>query len=209
MSRLALWLAALVRGRRSSFSVFANALTPDTKLATIQAQALKAVQAAKNSAVERAAAACLRRVDAAGLHTCSAKASDGKIVLLYLPHIRSTFTPRQRTPCSASSAPSPASTTAAPACTALLTTRSTATFANGSRCSVFYASCPLQHVPCRCHCPAPPLENLSFIAVSQQEHTSSLCQERPVRCAFACCEDTFPLSLRVQLGRAFICCLLL
>jgi hypothetical protein len=71
--------------------VFANALTPDAKLATIQAQALKAVQAAKNNAVERAAAVCLRRVDAAGLHTCSAKTSECKIVPIRLPLIRMLF----------------------------------------------------------------------------------------------------------------------
>ena len=71
-------MTAIVKGRRSSFSIFANALTPDTKLAAIQAQALKAVQAARSDAVERAAAVCLRRIDVAGLHTCISKPSEGE-----------------------------------------------------------------------------------------------------------------------------------
>lgn len=72
MLRFRAWLAALVKGRRSSFSILANALTPDVKLAVIQEQALLALRAATNDDVQRCAVVCLRRIDAAGLHSCRA-----------------------------------------------------------------------------------------------------------------------------------------
>jgi hypothetical protein len=77
LSQLRLWLAALVKGRRSSFSIFANALTPDTKLVAIQAQALKALQALKSDSVQRAAAAWLRRIDVLGTYACIEKTCEG------------------------------------------------------------------------------------------------------------------------------------
>lgn len=86
ISRLTVWLAALVKGRRSSFSVFANALTPDSKLVVIQAQALKSIQASKNADVERAAAVCLRRIDVGNVYTCNATSSESKRVIPRLPH---------------------------------------------------------------------------------------------------------------------------
>ena len=76
------------------------------------------------------------------------------------------FTPRQRTPCSASSAPSPASTVVARACTAPFTTRNTATFANGSLLNVFSANYPSQPVPCRCRRPIPLLLRFRRIPAS-------------------------------------------
>lgn len=85
ISRLTVWLAALVKGRRSSFSVFANALTPDSKLVVIQAQALKSIQASKNADVERAAAVCLRRIDVGNVYTCNATSSESTRVIPCLP----------------------------------------------------------------------------------------------------------------------------
>ena len=43
-----------------------------------------------------------------------------------------------------------------------------------------------------------------LISVCRQEHVSTLCQERPVRCSFACCDVTFPLSSRVNDAQARI-----
>ena len=76
MLRFRAWLAALVKGRRSSFSILANALTPDVKLAVVQEQALVVLRAHTNHDVQRCAAVCLRRIDAAGLHSCRALSSE-------------------------------------------------------------------------------------------------------------------------------------
>ncbi len=40
MLRFRAWLASLIKGRRSSFSILANALTADAKLSAVQQQAL-------------------------------------------------------------------------------------------------------------------------------------------------------------------------
>ncbi len=202
IAHLRTWLAALVKGRRSSFSIFANALTPDTKLAAIQAQALAAVQAAKDDAVERAAAACLRRIDADGLHTCSAKPSECERCTAITP-CTSQFTPR-----AAHS----------------LECRFRSVMCKHKGCGSVHSAvhdeehssvcewtplicvlCALPVAACVMHVrrPVPPLPN-ALVTLPLQEHTINACQERPVGCPFSCCDVTFPLSSRVSQQCPFV-----
>ena len=76
LSKMRVWLGAIIKGRRSSFSIFANALTPDVKLAAIQTQALQMLKTAAPAAIERAALVCLRRIDVDGLYTCRSTSSE-------------------------------------------------------------------------------------------------------------------------------------
>jgi hypothetical protein len=178
MERLRSWLAALVRGRRSSFSILANALTPDAKLAAIQTLALQAVQATKNEAVQRAAAACLRRIDVAGVHTCTSPPSQCECSCFL-----ASWFPRFTLPAVHS-----------------LECRFRPVACRHIGCSSVHSAIhddehrdTCQWTPLTCVLCALPVA-----ACNMQNHAHNECQQRPVRCFFSCCDVTFPLSMRVQ-----------